>query len=205
VFFMEAENKVFRAFYDSKNRWLYFSELRKKTGLSNSSLQNILNKLEKRGKLEKDKKTSNIFFRIKSDEIPLIFSQIDKEKFDKLNNEVRIPLKNWLKEIPKGIEFILLFGSSSRKQEKEGSDIDLLVGVYKFNNEKLQKLYEKQIKQSINNLTKKINSESIYPLKVIFTNTDTFKTTGDYLIKQARETGFPIFGNLQYYKQNGKN
>ncbi len=201
---MKAENKLYKAFYDSKNSWLYFSELKKKTSLSNSSLQNILNKLEKQGKLEKDKKTSNIFFRIKPDEIPLIFSQIDKEKFDKLNNEVRIPLKNWLKEIPKGIEFILLFGSSSRKQEKEGSDIDLLVGMHKFDNEKLQKLYEKQIKQAINNLTKKINSESIYPLKVIFTNTDTFKITDDYLIKQAKETGFPIFGNLQYYNQDGK-
>ena len=201
---MKAEDKLYKAFYESKNSWLYFSELREKTGLSNSSLQNVLSKLEKQGKLEKNKKKSNIFFRIKQEEIPLIFSQIDKERFEKINIGVKIPLKNWLMEIPKEIEFILLFGSASRKQEKEGSDIDILVIMHNFNNDKLQELYEKQIKQEINNLTKKINSESIYPLKVIFTNIDNFKTTNDYLIKQAKQTGFPIFGNLNYYKQYDK-
>ena len=200
---MKAEEKVYKAFYDVKNSWLYFSELRNKTGLSNSSLQNVISKLEKEKKLETDKKTSNVFFRINQKKVPLIFTQIDKERFDSLNTEVRIPLGNWLKEIT-AVEFILLFGSASRKKEKDGSDVDILVVFHKFKNNKLQELYEKQIKQEINNLTKKINSESIYPLKVIFTNADNFKTTKDHLIKQAGETGFPIFGNLQYYEQKNR-
>ncbi len=200
---MKAEQKIYKAFYDVKNIWLYFSELRKKTGLSNSSLQNVIAKLEKEKKLEVDKKTSNVFFRINQKEVPLIFAQIDKEKFESLNTEVRIPLRNWLKEIT-AVEFILFFGSASRKKEKEDSDIDILVVLHKFEDKKLQDLYEKQIKQEINDLTKKINSESIYPLKVIFTTGDNFKTTKDHLIKQAGETGFPIFGNLQYYEQKNR-
>lgn len=198
--FMKAEGKVYKAFYEVKNSWLYFSELKKKTKLSNSSLQNVLKKLKKTNKIEIDKKTSNIFYRIKKKEIPLIFTKLDKERFELLNTEVKIPLKNWLDYLNREISFVLLFGSASRKKEKENSDIDILVVLYEFGNKKLQELYEKHIKSKVNELTKRINSESIYPLKVVFTTINNFKITKDHLIKQARETGFPIYGNLQYYK-----
>ena len=202
---MEAKEKVYLAFYEVKNKWLYFSELKERTKLSNSSLQNVLKKLEKERILEVDKQTSNIFFRINKTEKPIIFSRFDKARFDNLNPEVRVPLKNWINKLPIEVEFVILFGSTSRKQEKDGSDIDLLVVLYKFENNKLQKLYEKEIKQRINNLTKKINSESNYLLKIIFTDIDNFKTTKDYLIKQAKETGFLIFGSLENHKQNEEN
>jgi len=202
---MEAKDKVYRAFYDVENSWLYFSELKEKTKLSNSSLQNVLKKLEKEGILEKNKKTSNIFFRMAPDKKPFIFAQIDKEKFESLNLGVRIPLKNWLKYLPPEIDFILLFGSASRKKEKDGSDIDLIVALYNFSNSNLQKIYEKGIRQEINQISKKINSESNYPLKIIFTKSDSLKTSNDHLIVQARETGFPIYGSLSYYEQNEKN
>ncbi|MDP2672697.1 MAG: nucleotidyltransferase domain-containing protein [Nanoarchaeota archaeon] len=202
---MKAEEKIYKAFYDAKNKRLYFSELKEKTKLSNSSLQNALKKLEKEKFLEIDKQTSNVFFRINENEKPIIFSQFDKIRLNNLNPEVRVPLKNWLNRLPAELYSVILFGSTSRKQEKEGSDIDLLVILFKFENDEFQKLYEKEIKQKINSLTKKINSESNYLLKVIFTNTDSFKITKDYLIKQAKETGFPIFGNLGYHKQNEEN
>jgi len=202
---MEAKDKIYHAFYNVKNNWLYFSELKKKTKLSNSSLQNVLRKLEKERVLEKDKKTSNIFFRISLDKKPFIFAQIDKERFENLNLGVRIPLKNWLKYIPQEIDFVLLFGSASRKKEKDGSDIDLIVVLHSFSNSDLQKLYEKGIRQEINQISKKINSESNYPLKIIFAKSDSFKTSDDHLTMQARETGFPIYGSLKYYEQNEKN
>ena len=202
---MEAKDKVYQVFYEAKNRWLYFSEIREKTKLSNSSLQNVLKKLEEEKILEIDKQSSNIFFRINEDEKPLIFSRFDKLKFNNLNPEIRIPLENWLKELPAEINSVILFGSASRKQEKEGSDIDILAILHNFTNDELRKLYEKEIKQKINNLTKKINSESNYPLKVIFSDTDSLKTSKDYLIKQAIETGFPIFGNLEYHTEDEKN
>jgi len=202
---MESIDRVYNAFYTEKNRWLYFSELIKKTGLSNSSLQNILNKLKKKGELETNKQTSNIFFKIIDTKKPFIFSKIDQKRLEDLNPEVRLPLKNWLKVFPKQIESVLLFGSASRKQEREGSDIDLVIILHKFSNEDLQKLYLKEIRQNIDKITKDINSESNYPLKPIFIDIDSFKTSKDHLINQAKETGFPIFGNLEYYTENEKN
>jgi predicted nucleotidyltransferase len=168
--------------------------------LSNSSLQNVLKKLEKEGELEKEKKTSNIFFRIRPNKKPVVFSRIDIKKFEELNLGVRVPLKNWLSILPPEIGFVILFGSASRKKEKDGSDIDLLVVLHSFSNKELQNLYEKEIKQKITVITKNINSESNYPLKVVFVDRDSFKISKDHLIVQAKETGFPIFGISQYYK-----
>jgi len=202
---MEAKEKVYKAFYNCKKEWLYFTELKNITKLSNSSLQNILKKLIIIGEIEEDKQTSNIFYKIADSKKHLIFTLIDKERFDNLNPEVRIPLKNLLKKSPHEIAFIILFGSSSRKQEKEESDIDLIFVLYKFNNPKLQASYEKEIKQKIGTLKKAINSESNHPLNIIFINEDDFKISRDYLIMQAKQTGFPIYGAQQYYIKNEKN
>lgn len=197
---MEARDKIYQVFYEEKNKWLYFSELKLKTGLSNSSLQNILKKLGGEGDLEKEKKTSNIFFRLNPVTKASIFFRIEKNRFEGLNLGVRVPLKNWLKVLPSELEFAILFGSASRKKEREGSDIDLLVVLHSFSNKELQVLYEKEIKQRINSVTKNINSESNYPFKIVFIDKDSFKTSEDHLIIQAKETGFPIFGIDSYYK-----
>ena len=130
---------------------------------------------------------------------------MDKEKLNNLNLQVRIPLKNLLKRIPKGIESIILFGSSSRKQEKENSDIDLVFVLHKFDNQKLQESYQKEIKKIINNLKKSINSESNYPLNIIITDGHNFKKSKDHLIIQSKKTGFPIYGNYQYYIDDEEN
>lgn len=200
--FMEARDKLYKVFYDEKNRWLYFSKLKLKTGLSNSSLQNILGKLKDEGEIEVRKETSNIFFRIVHNKKVLIFSRIDYDRLDELNLGVKIPLKNWLKLLPSELEFVILFGSSSRKKEGEGSDIDLLIILHHFLDESLQALYEKEAKQKVNKIVKETNSESNYPLKVLFIDRDSFKTSKDYLILQAKETGFPIFGIDRYYKKD---
>jgi len=202
---MKAIEKIYHTFYETKNRWLYFSKIKQKTKLSNSSLQNALKRLEKKGEIEIEKQSSNIFFKIPSEKKKFIFPKIDKEKFDNLNHEIRIPLKNWLKKIPSELEYVLLFGSASRKQEKENSDIDILIALHKFQNEKLQNLYEREIKKRIEKATKEINSESNHPLKVIITDINKIKTKKDHLINQAKETGFPLFGNIEYHSQNEEN
>lgn len=199
---MEAKEKVYKAFYESGKEWLYFTELKTLTSLSNSSLQNVLAKLLKLKQIEEDKKTSNVYYKLSDSKKPLIFFSLDEDKLKNLNPRVRMPLKNFLKGSPNEIEFILLFGSSSRKQEKEGSDIDLLVVMSSFLDSKLQSLYEKEIKQRINSLRKKINSESIYPLSITYITLDKFKTSKDHLILQAKNYGFPIKGGLNYYKKD---
>ena len=136
------------------------------------------------------------------DKIPFIFSKIDRRRFEELNLGVRIPLKNWLKILPSELEFVILFGSASIKKEKEGSDIDLLIVLHNFSSKELQKLYEEDVRQKINKATRDVNSESNYPLRVIFAWGDSFKISKDYLIMQARETGFPIFGMDRYHKKD---
>jgi len=115
---MKAENKIYEAFYESKKEWLYFTEIRNLTKLSNSSLQNVLLKLLNSKKIKKDKQTSNVYYKIFNTEKLEIFNIFDKERLNKLNPNVRIPLKNFLKEILSELEFIILFGSASRRQEK---------------------------------------------------------------------------------------
>lgn len=196
---METKEKIYKAFYNSKKEWLYFTELKNITKLSNSSLQNVLKKLINIKEIKEDKQTSNIFYKISNSKKPSIFSLIDKKRFDNLNSEVRIPLKNLLEKTPCEIAHIILFGSASKKQEKENSDIDLVFVLYKFKNPKLQALYKKEIKQKIGALRKSINSESNYPLNIIFLDKDSFKASKDHLIIQAKQTGFPIYGLEQYY------
>jgi len=202
---MKAEEKIYKAFYESKKEWLYFTEIGNLTKLSNSSLQNALSKLLNSKKIEEDKQISNIYYKISNTEKPEIYTVLDKEKLSKLNINIKIPLKNFLKETPSELEFIMLFGSSSRKQEKQDSDIDLLIVLHKFEDDQLQKLYEKEIKQKTEKLRKKINSESNHPLNIVYINLDIFKTSKDHLITQAKTHGFPISGNLRYYKENEKN
>ena len=199
---MEAKEKIHKAFYESGKEWLYFSELKNLTNLSNSSLQNILSKLLKLKQIVEDKKTSNIYYKISDSKKPQIFFSLDSDRLKSLNLEVRAPLNNFLKDLPDEVAFVILFGSSSRKQEKEGSDIDLLVVIYNFLDLKLQSLYEKEIKQKINTLRKRINSESNYPLNIIYITLDKFRTSKDHLILQAKNYGFPIKGGLKYYNKN---
>jgi len=199
---MEPKEKVYKAFYESGKEWLYFSELKGLTNLSNSSLQNVLSKLLKLKQIRGDKKTSNIYYKLSDSKKPQIFFSLDFDRLKSLNLEVRAPLNNFLKDLPDKIAFVILFGSSSRKQEKEGSDIDLLVVIYNFLNLKLQSLYEKEIKQKINALRKRINSESNYPLSITYITLDKFKISKDHLILQAKNYGFPIKGGLNYYKKN---
>src|SRR3989339_2173934 len=96
--------------------------------LSDSSLANTLNKLVKNSILNREKTKSNTFYKINDKKIfALKFSEIAVQKFNNLNNGVKVPLRNFLKNIPKEIYTIVLFGSASRKEEQKESDIDLLI------------------------------------------------------------------------------
>ena len=194
--------KVYSAFYLSKKEKIYFNELREINKLSISSLQNALTKLEKRREILKIKEKGNVFYSlIKKEEIAIKFTKFDILRFNELNLEIKIPLKDFLEQFPKQVKFILLFGSASRKQEKQESDIDLLVILQEFSDKKLQSLYEKEIKGKFETARKKVNSRSNHPLSLAFVDSKEFKISKDHLIIQAKETGFPIWGSFQHYNE----
>lgn len=197
---LKPEEKIYFAFYSKRKDMLYFNEIRELTSMSISSLQNAILKLEKNKEINKVKEKAHIFYKLKNEQlIALNFTKFDITKTENLNINIKIPLKKFLSEIPKEIDFIMLFGSASRKQEKKESDIDLLIVLHNFKNENLQKEYEKEIKNEITKIKEKINAISNHSLSLFYTNTEEFINSKDRVIKEAKQTGFCIYNNLNHY------
>lgn len=184
---MKAEEKIYEAYLKSGDSRLYFNQLKELTKLSNSSLQNALDKLTKNKILSIEKKTSNTFYKIKDKKFfSLKFSEIALEKFEKLDIEIKVPLINFIEKISKEVFTIVLFGSSSRNQQKEGSDIDLLIVDESRNN--------------FDNIKKEVSSISNYPISIFKCSVKQFYENKDHVIIQARKTGFPVYHEQNFYE-----
>ena len=184
---MNAEQAIYEAYFNLKQSKLYFSQLKEYTNLSHSSLQNTLDRMIKNNILKREKTKSNTFYKIKNKKIfALRFSEIAINKFESLNKGVRIPLRNFLKDIPLEIFTIVLFGSASRKQEHEGSDIDILV----VSKDELNLIKNKKEGELVSN----------YPINIFQTNIADFINDNDEIIIQAKKTGFPIYKEQSFYE-----
>ncbi len=184
---MRPEEKVYKAYFESKKSSLYFNEIKELSKLSDSSLTNTLTKLTKNKILFKEKTKSNTFYKIKNKKlIELKFSELAIQKFQELNRGVRVPLNNFLKDIPKEIYTIILFGSASRKDERKESDIDLLI-----------------VSQKKINLDKNIKEGEVissHPISIFQSSIKDFIKNKDDVIIQARKTGFPIYKEQDFYE-----
>lgn len=195
------EEKVYFAFYETKKNMLYYNQLKDCTSLSDSSLQNALKKLTEKKEAEALKEKANTFYRMKDrNKIKVWFTRFDYALLNSLNPDVKVPLKRFLAEMPDKTSFVILFGSASRKQEKKGSDIDLLVVLHSFESEKLQRSYEREMKIAFNQLKENISATSIYPLSIFYTDINSYITGTDRVVNEAKKTGFCISGNLEYYE-----
>jgi predicted nucleotidyltransferase len=176
--------KIYQAYLT--NQTLYFNQIKELTNYSNSSLQNILNNLIKTNKLTKIKTKSNTYYKIKDKKFfALKFSEIAIEQFNNLNLEIQIPLTNFLNQIPKDIFTLILFGSASKKQEKIGSDIDILIVDNK--------------KRDYKTIEKSVNLTTNYPLNIFMCTYEEFIKNEDHIIKEAKK-GFPIFHEQNFYE-----
>ena len=177
---MKPEEKIYKAYFESKKNSLYFNEIKELSKLSDSSLANTLNKLTKNNILTQEKTKSNTFYKIKDKKLfALKFSEIAIQKFNELNTGIKVPLRNFLKNIPKEIYTITLFGSASRKEEQKESDIDLLVITNK--------------KTGLTNNKKEAEITSKHPISIFQATIEQFMQNKDDVIIQARKTGFPIY------------
>lgn len=184
---MKPEEKIYRVYFESKKSSLYFNEIKELSNLSDSSLTATLNRLIKNNTLTQEKTKSNTFYKIKDKKlIALKFSELAIKRFQDLNRGVRVPLNNFLKELPKTIYTIILFGSASRKEERKDSDIDLLVVTDK----------------AINLDSNKKNAEVIsnHHLSIFQCKINDFLENKDHVIIQARKTGFPIYKEQNFYE-----
>lgn len=195
------EEKVYFAFYETKKKMLYYSQLKEHTGLSDSSLQNALKKLKASNEVASVREKANTFYLLKDkNKAKIRFALFDCERLERLNTDVKVPVKKFLAEMPKSASFVILFGSASRKQEKKGSDIDLLVVLHSFKNKTLQKLYEEEIKAAFEQAKEKISASSIYPLGIFYTARDSYAKDDDRVAIEAKQSGFCISGNMEYYE-----
>ncbi len=184
---MKPEDKLYRAYFESKKNILYFNEIKELSKLSDSSLTNTLNKLTKNNTLTQEKTKSNTFYKINNKKLfALKFSEIAIQEFNKLNTGVKTPLRNFLKNIPKETYTIVLFGSASRKEEQKGSDIDILV----IANEKID----------LTNNKKEAEITSKHPISIFQATIEQFLKNKDDVIIQARKTGFPIYKEQNFYE-----
>ena len=184
---MKPEQKIYRTYFESKKSSLYYNELKELSKLSDSSLTNTLSRLTKERLLDKEKTKSNTYYHIKDKKLfSLKFSEIAIEKFNDLNLGVKSPLRNFLKNISKEIYTIVLFGSAASKDEKKGSDIDLLVVTSK--------------KLDLENHKKEAEVTSKYPVSLFQVTVKQFQESKDDVIIQARKTGFPIYKEQNFYE-----
>ena len=184
---MKPEEKVYKAYFESKKNSLYFNEIKELSKLSDSSLTNTLNKLLKDNKVTQEKTKSNTFYKIKDKKLfALKFSEIAIHKFNELNIGVKTPLRNFLKNLPQEIYTIILFGSVSRKEERKESDIDLLIVTNK--------------KIDITNNKKEAEITSKHPISLFQATVEEFLKNKDDVIIQARKTGFPIYKEQNFYE-----
>jgi len=184
---MLAHDRVFMAFFELKVNRLYFNQIKERTGLSNSSLQNSLKKLTDDGILSIDKTKSNTFYEIQDEKyFSLKFSEIALFKFKQLNSGVRIPLQGLLKKVEFEHFMIILFGSASVNKETRNSDVDLLVVL---NNQ-----------YDFSKIKREIESVSNYPLNIFKCDFNKFRLSEDHIVIQAKKTGFPIKSEQSFYE-----
>ena len=184
---MKPEEKIYQAYFESKKPSLYFNEIKELSNLSDSSLTNTLARLTKNNILAQEKTKSNTFYKIKDKKLfALKFSEIAINKFNSISAGVKTPLRNFLKNIPKEIYTIILFGSVSRNEEQKESDIDLLIVAEK--------------KTDLKDNKKDAELTSKHPISLFHSTIPQFLENKDDIIIQARKTGFPIYKEQNFYE-----
>jgi predicted nucleotidyltransferase len=201
---MRPEDKILKTYHELKKIRLYYNQIKEKSQLSDNTLSRTLKKLTEEKILKKEENKSNTYYQINDIKfVSIKFSEYDLKDFREINREIYIPLKEFLDELKLTITTVL-FGSSSRKEEKENSDIDLLIIMEQFRDEKLQKKYENEIKKEIKRAKKKIEPRSNHPISIIYTNEKEFEGTKDNLIQMAKISGFPINNQQKYHEKRFK-
>lgn len=126
VFISSGEQKILE-YLSFVDEWKTVQEIKKASRLSKAAIHLILDKLFKLNLLERDQKGKTYLYRVSS--ISPTFCILSQ--FKVLNNLINIsPL---LKKLVLISEKIILFGSASRGEDLENSDIDLFVVTHNIN------------------------------------------------------------------------
>lgn len=185
---MKPEDKVVNAYYISRKNSLYYNQIKELSGLSDSSLSNTLKKMVNFQVLNLNKQKSNTYYEMLDKKyFSLLFSQIALKKFKELSLGVKKPIERLLGIIGDDIFAGILFGSASRKEETSESDIDLVI------------ITDSDL--NLDSIKRKIESTSKYPLNIFQFSSKEFRENKDWVLKQAKETGFPVKGEQYFFER----
>jgi len=169
--------KIARIFFDEPTREHYLKEISKKSGIAHTSVKNNL------GLLEKEKIIDKIVKKRGEREFPFYIVNKDKKyfKYKKVDNYLRL-LNSGLVEFLKDITptTIIVFGSYSKGEDIEDSDIDLFVecekkelDVGKFE-KKLSREIQIHFNKNLNNLSKELRNNILNGI-VLYGNIEVSK------------------------------
>ncbi len=193
----DKELRIVHYFYEHDEG--YVREINQKIGLPQHTLLKYLKELEKKNILiSQFKGNVKIFVLNKYNKlVPIIFSYFNYMELELLEY-VR---KKAIEDFREGIKkiklpyFILLFGSSTKGNYKESSDIDIIIIYDSIFNDTIKK---------INELKKEITSIRGLTINYIVITLREFlkekENQQNFALQDALVTGYPILGNNLYYE-----
>ncbi|MFT4261019.1 MAG: nucleotidyltransferase domain-containing protein [Candidatus Woesearchaeota archaeon] len=188
----EGYLKIIKLFYEDKNSKKHLREIARQTNLQLPSTSRFLKKMEKEQilKSEKDGNMKKYFIR-KKDKTYLLFQILDMKNFEKLPLIKQEAIKTYLEVLQEKPVYVLLFGSTAKKNYRKNSDIDLLL----ITNTKINTT---EAEKETNILTTQIISsfQITYSEFII-----ELKLKEDKVIQSALNTGYPLINHIQYYKE----
>jgi len=196
---------ILRAMYSNFEKWYYTRELAKLAKVSSWSVSRQFSRLVKEGMVEQRSEGREKFYRLnllnaKTRKICELFETEKRESFFKENRRLAWILEDFTKKasdfVPE-IQSVVLFGSTARGQATPGSDIDVLVIVPTYDEQRF-----KQLMNSIDGLASEVSGRHPRKLATVVMMAKDFeqglKDKKRFVIDVLKD-GIVLLGEERYY------
>jgi len=196
---------ILRAMYSNFEKWYYTRELAKLAKVSSWSVSRRFSRLVKEGMVEQRSEGREKFYRLnllsaKTRKMCELFETERRENFFKKNRRLAWILEDFTKKasdfIPE-IQSIVLFGSAARGQATPRSDIDVLVLLPNYEEDRFKKLMN-----SVDQLASEVSGRHPAKLVPVVMMTKDFeqglRDKKRFAIDVLKD-GIVLFGEERYY------
>jgi len=192
--FNQGRAKILKCFYKNRRNPLYFREITRETGLTQTTTLAHLKALQEQRILTRIKKKAHTYYQIngKNPQVYALFSYLDYQHLNELPFERRSAIQEYLNQLKTKPLIALIFGSTAKKTFTSESDIDLLLV---FNQKETR---QEKLKNDIE-ATTGIHVQS-FPIHYDYFKTQLLKQE-DAVITHAIKTGFVVIGHHYFYEE----
>lgn len=188
--FKSSSYEIMKLFYNNRNSPLHLREISRLLKLNESTVSSRLNDLVKNKILKFESEANLKKFQVNAESMKIIFPLFDNEKLEHLPLLRKNAIKDYLKNLKEKPILMVVFGSTSRGNFSDESDIDILEIYHnKVNNDDARNKAENLsgIKIQCFSLTEKQFNLELIEKK-------------DNVIQTALKTGFPVFNEKYFYE-----